>query len=89
MPRRQYSSRENLQATIRRISKSSTTAVDTDGDTANKVAEPDCNSSPEQRISGVEVALRVELGFGNRGELCGEDDGHNDAVNSHDLAENN
>lgn len=80
---------EDLQGAIRSIGESSTTAVDTDGDTADQIAESDCDSSPEQRISGVEVALRVELGFGDGCELRGENDGHNHAVNSHDLAENN
>lgn len=50
---------KDLQAAIRGVGESSATAVDSDGDTANQVAEPDCNSSPEQRISGVEVALGV------------------------------
>lgn len=78
----------NLQARIGSIGQSSTAAVDANGNTTDKVAKPYSDSTPEDCEARVEVALGVELVFRDRGELGGEDDGHDHAVDGDDLAEN-
>lgn len=79
---------ESLQARIGSISESGATSVDANGNTANQIAEPNGDASPEQRISSVVVALGVDLALGDRDELRGENDRHNHTVDSHNLAEN-
>jgi hypothetical protein len=82
-------SRMYSQRWIRSVGKSCTTSVDAYADTANQVAHSDGQSSPEQRVSGEDVGSSEDLlDVVNLVELRGEDDGHDDAVDGDDLAEN-
>lgn len=79
---------KNLQAGIGSVGESSATTVNTHGDTANQIAESHSDATPEECIPRIVVALGVDLALGHRVELRGVDDRHDDAVNSHDFAEN-
>lgn len=78
-----------VQRSISSICQSGTTAVDADADTADQVAHADGDTGPEQSIAGVVGIAGVEVGAGHGVHLGGEDDGHDDAVDGDDLAENN
>lgn len=80
---------DNLQARIGSISQGGSTSVHTHGDTADEIADSDRDSSPEDRVSGVVVAGSVDCAFGHLAEFGGEDDGHDDTVDSHDFTEDN
>jgi hypothetical protein len=77
------------QRRIRRISQRRTATIDTHTDTTNQVAHAHCNASPEEREARIHVRRRVNLIFRHVGEVRGEDDGHDDAVDGHDFAEDN
>jgi hypothetical protein len=78
----------HLQGRIRSICEGCTTSVDTHADTANQVAHAHGEPSPEQRIAGEDVGGRVDLlDVVDLVELRGKDDGHDDAVNGDDFAE--
>jgi hypothetical protein len=80
----------HLQCRIRSICKGCATSVDAHADTADQVAHAHGESGPEQRISGEDVGGRVDLlDVVDLVELRGEDDGHDDAVNGDDFAEDN
>lgn len=79
----------HIQSGISSISQGRATSVDTNGDTANQVAHADCETSPEQRVASEVVGAGVELlSIRDRLHLGGEDDGHDDAVDGNDFAEN-
>jgi hypothetical protein len=86
---RPSTSRINSQGRIRSICQRSTTSVDADTDTADQIAHSDRQSRPEQRISGVVVTRRVYIISRYWWDLGGKDDGHDDAVDSDDFAEDN
>lgn len=78
----------NLQSRVGSVSQSSATSVDAYADTANEVAHANGDSSPEQGVSSEVVGARVkQLGVGELVHLGGEDDGHDDAVDGDDFAE--
>lgn len=62
-------------------------AVDADTDAADEVAHADGDAAPEEGVAGVEVGAGVELVLGDELDLGAEDDGHDDAVDGDDLAE--
>lgn len=77
----------HIQSGISSISQGRATSVDTNGDTANKVAHADCETSPEQRVASEVVGAGVELlSIRDRLHLGGEDDGHDDAVDGNDFS---
>lgn len=78
----------HVQAGVSSVSKRSTTAVDTNRDTADKVASADQKTRPEQSETSVVVAARSCGVRADRGHLCRKDDGHDDTVDGDDLAEN-
>jgi hypothetical protein len=79
-----------VQSGISSVSQSRATSVDSNGDTANQVAHADRETSPEQRVTSEVVGARVELLSIRDGlHLGGEDDGHDDAVDGDDFAEDN
>ena len=78
----------NLQARISSIGKRSTATVDTNRDTADQVASADQQTGPEQGETSVVVAARSCGVRADRGHLCRKDNGHDDAVNGDDFAEN-
>lgn len=80
---------KNVQGRISSICQCCTTSIDTDRHTTDQVAHADGQSCPEQGVPGEVVGARVKLlGVRNVLELRGEDDGHDDAVNGNDFAEN-
>lgn len=76
----------HLQAGVCRVGQSSTAAVDADRDTADQVAHANRDTSPEERESGVVVGSRVKGIAADGLDLGREDDGHDNAVDSDDLA---
>lgn len=50
-----------LQCGIRSIGQSCTTSIDTDADTADKIAHADRQTCPEQRVSSKDVRRRVQV----------------------------
>ncbi|KAI6759710.1 hypothetical protein HG530_010390 [Fusarium avenaceum] len=80
---------QNLDEAVDVIGQSSTTTVDTNGNTADKIAHADCDTRPEEGISGVVGLGGVELGASDVLDLLREDDGHDDAVDGDDLTEDN
>jgi hypothetical protein len=78
------------QCRVRSIGQRRATSVDAYTNTADQVAHSHSQSSPEQGITGEHVGRRVYLlNVVELGELGGEDDGHDDAVDGDDFAENN
>lgn len=77
----------NIQRSIGRVSEGSTTAVDADGNTAHEVAETDGYASPKEGKAGVVCIGRVEIGARDCVDLGRKDNGHDDAVDGHDFAE--
>ena len=77
----------NIQAWIRSVGQCRTGPVDTDTDSTNEIAHAHEHARPEQRISGVVVAAAVECIAADGGEFGGEDDGHDDAVDGDNFAE--
>jgi hypothetical protein len=76
------------QCRIRSICEGRTTSVDAYTDTTDQVAHTHGESGPEQRISRENVGGRVDLlDVVDLVELRGEDDGHDDAVDGDDFAE--
>jgi hypothetical protein len=70
------------------IGKGGAATVDTNRYTANEVAHADGQTCPEESKSGEVVGASVQsLGVGDVCHLGGEDDGHDDAVDGDDLAE--
>ena len=77
-----------MHCRVRSIGQGSATSVDAHAYTADQVAHAHGYSSPEQRVSGEVVRSRVQqLRVGELVHLGGEDDGHDDTVNSDDFAE--
>lgn len=79
--------KHNVQAGISSIRQCRTAAIDAHTDTANQIAHPHRDARPEQRVAGIVVAGRVYVVRGDGFELRGEDDGHDDAVDGDNLAE--
>lgn len=77
----------NLQRRIRSISQSRTRPVDPHTNTTHQVAHADQQSRPEQRKACVVVAAAVERIAGDGLNLRGKHDGHDDAVDGDDFAE--
>lgn len=78
-----------VQSSVSSISKSCTTAVDSDSNTADKVAHSNSDACPEEREASVVRVGGDEGGTLNSIDLGGEDNGHDDAVDGNDLAEDN
>ena len=79
-----------VQRTISGVSQSSTTTVDADCQTTDKIAESNSDSSPEESETSIVCIGRV--GISRRGgsfDLGGENNGHDDSVNGDNFAENN
>ena len=76
------------QRRIGSVGQGGTTPVDPDGDAADQVTHADGQAGPEQRVAGVVGLARVEGGAVDGIDLGREDDGHDDAVDGHHLAEN-
>lgn len=77
----------DVQTRICGIAQSRSTAVNPHGDATDQITEADGQTAPEQRIAGV-VVLDVEGRVAAHGaDLGGEDDGHDDAVDGDDFAE--
>ena len=81
--------RRNSQRRIRSVSQRGAGAVDANTDAANQVARADQQPAPEQRVASVVVAARVHAIAADLTQLGGEDNAHDDAVDGHDLAEDN
>jgi hypothetical protein len=80
----------NSQCRVRSICQRRATSVDAYTNTADQVAHSHGQSSPEQSISGEHVGGGVYLlDVGELGQLGGEDDGHDDAVDGDDFAKDN
>lgn len=78
----------NIHLGVCSICQRSATSVDAHRDAANQVAHAHGQASPEEGISAKVVVSRVELlRVGHLGQLGGEDDGHDDAVDGDDFAE--
>lgn len=77
-----------LQRGISCISERSTAAVYADRDTADKVAHAHGKAGPEQGESSEVVSRAVKnIVVADVRKLGGEDDGHDDSVNSNNFAE--
>jgi hypothetical protein len=76
------------QSSVGSISQSRAAAIDANADTADEVAHANGDAGPEKREAGVVGVGRVSVGPGDGVHLGGEDDGHDDAVDGDDLAEN-
>jgi hypothetical protein len=77
------------QCRVRSICQRRATSVDAYANTADQVTHSHSQSSPEQGVSGEHVGRSVYLlNVGELGQLGGEDDGHDDAVDGDDFAEN-
>ena len=77
-----------MHCRVRSIGQGRATSVDAHAYTADQVAHAHGYSSPEQRVSGEVVGSRVQqLRVRELVHLRGEDDGHDDTVNSDDFAE--
>lgn len=74
---------------VRSISQSSAGTVDANTDTANQVAHADQHSAPEQCVTGVVVAAGICCVAADLSQFGGEDNAHDDTVNSNDLTEDN
>lgn len=79
----------HIQCRVSSICKRSTASVDADSNTANQVAHADSQACPEQRETRIVGLGIVQLSALDTGEFGGEDDGHDDAVDGDDFAENN
>lgn len=75
------------QRWIRGVRQGRTATVDADRDATNQIAHANRQATPEQRKARVIVRRRVDRLDGDGFELGGEDDGHDDAVDGHDFAE--
>ena len=71
------------------ICQSSTAPVDSNADTTDEVAHSDRQSRPEQCIPRVVIRASVQLLFRDKLNLRGENDRHDDSVDSDDFAEDN
>ncbi len=77
----------NIQGGIGSIRQRGAAPVDADGDAAHQVAHADCDARPEEGKARVVAVGRVG-GLALDGvQLAREDDGHDDAVDGDDLAE--
>lgn len=76
-----------LQCRISGIGQSSSTAVDTNSNTADQIATSNSDTCPEQRKTGVVSLSVVDNSFVNIANLRGENDGHDDTVDGNDFAE--
>lgn len=72
---------------VRSVSQSSTAAVNAHRNTTDQVADTHSQARPEQSEAGVICLGVVQLLALDAIQLGGEDDGHDDAVDGDDLAE--
>jgi len=77
----------DVQRGIGSIGKRSTTTIDANGDTTDEIAHADGQAGPEQGIASVVAVTRVRSLSLQGVQLGREYDGHDDAVNGHDLTE--
>ena len=75
------------QTRIRCIRQRRTAPIDAHGHSAYQVAHAHRQATPEERIARIVVAARVHVVTRDQVEFCGEDDGHDDAVDGDDFAE--
>lgn len=78
----------HIQRGVSGICKRRTTAVDTDSNTANEIAQSNSNAGPEESKASVVGVARVQIGTGDGVDLSREDNGHDDTVDGDDFAEN-
>jgi hypothetical protein len=77
----------HIQSGISSIGQRSAASVDADSHTTDQVAHADSDTGPEERVTRV-VAVGGICGLTlERVDLGGEDDGHDDAVDGDDFAE--
>lgn len=79
--------RSDVQAGVSSIGERSTATVDANRNTADQVASADQETRPEQSKASVVVAARSGSVRADRGHLCRKDNGHDDAVDGDDFAE--
>ena len=82
-----FIARRNIQAWISSIGQGGTAPIDTHTDTTDQIAHADQHAGPEQGISSVVVAATIQRIATDWREFGGEDDGHDDAVDGDDFAE--
>lgn len=78
---------KNIQCRIGSIRQRGAAPVDTDRNTAHQVAHADREAGPEQGVARVVAVSRVCRLPLDRIQLGREDDGHDDAVDGDDFAE--
>lgn len=78
---------QDSQRRIGSISQCSRTPIDPNRDAADKITHPDEHARPKQREPSIIVAAVVYRVLRHRRDLCAEDNGHDDAVDGDDLAE--
>jgi len=79
----------NKKVGVSSIGQRCATSIDANANTADEVAHAHGQTRPKQRVAGKVVGCREEeFWVCDLAHLGGEDDGHDDAVDSYDLAEN-
>jgi hypothetical protein len=79
----------DVQCWISSISQRCTTSIDADTDTANQIAHAHSQPRPEHGVTSVVIAGGVYRVVGDWRDLGGENNGHDDSVDSHNFTENN
>ena len=77
----------HIQTWIRCIGQRSTAAIDSHTDTTDQVAHADRDARPKQRVASVVIASRVYVVRWYGVQLRGEDNGHDNAIDGNDFAE--
>lgn len=84
---RKKTSRKILQSPVSRVSESCTTAVDSNSHATDQVAHANRDARPEKREAGIVRIGGEEHCALHSVDFRGEDDGHDDAIDGDDLAE--
>lgn len=79
--------RGSVQSAVRSIGQGSTATVDSDSHAADEVAEAHGDAGPKQSKAGIVCVSPMCLGGAHVVDFGGEDDGHDDAVDCDDFAE--
>ena len=75
------------QARIRSIRQRSTTPIDPHANPTDQITHPDRDARPEECVASILIRARQHGRFIHGFQLGGEDDGHDDAVDGDDFAE--
>jgi hypothetical protein len=78
----------NVQTWIRSIRQSSTASINAHRYATHQIAHSHCQASPEQRIPSIVIASRVECISFHYTKFGREYNGHDDAVDGYNFAEN-